>query len=436
MQDVCALLGKTFQCQCGKVHRIRTQRILVGEDVIPRIPSVLRDLNLRGKALVLFDETTYEVAGKEVMRVLESSSFSILPGLLKKDGPFPFLEPDEGARSQIGEYLFKQPDFLVAVGSGVINDLAKFVAHRVGIPYVAVATAPSMDGYVSPGAPMLVGGYKVTYDATPPLALFADIGVLSAAPLPLVQAGFADLVGKITANADWVIRRVLFGEDFCEPLWENTASFLRDLGFYAEGIARRDKEAVTVLIWALVWSGLGMEMIGDSRPASGGEHLVAHYLEMMALHRGLHPSLHGLRVGVATCIVWRLFQLFFEKAREGLRCIPQNHFDWDTLKVHFGPLFPFVEEEARKKENLSWPEVNPLLLQGAVEDKLSLFNPFELLRRAGIPTNFRELGFPGKMVRDAFLWARFLRSRVTILDLLAHCGVLEELLDRALQEIE
>lgn len=436
MQDACTLLGKTFQCQCGKVHRIRTQRILVGEDVIPRIPSVLRDLNLRGKALVLFDETTYEVAGKEVIRVLGSPPFSPFPGLLKKDGRFPFLEPDEGARSQIGEYLFEQPDFLVAVGSGVINDLAKFVAHRVGIPYVAVATAPSMDGYVSPGAPMLVGGYKVTYDVTPPLALFADIGVLSAAPLPLVQAGFADLVGKITANADWAIRRVLFGEDFCEPLWENTASFLRDLASCAEGIARGDKEAVTVLIWALVWSGLGMEMIGDSRPASGGEHLVAHYLEMMALHRGLHPSLHGLRVGVATCIVWRLFQLFFEKDREDLRCIPQSHFDWDTLKMHFGPLFPFVEEEARKKENLSWPEVDPLLLQGAVEDKLSLFDPFELLRRAGIPTSFGELGFPGKMVRDAFLWARFLRSRVTILDLLARCGVLEELLDQALQGIE
>ncbi len=431
MQDMYALLGRVFQCPCGKTHRVRIQKVLLGEDVLSRIPCVLKELNLRGKALVLFDEVTYRAAGEEVVRVLARASFSPIPGLLEKDERFPFLEPDEQARSQIGEYLFQQPNFIVAVGSGVINDLAKFVAHRAQIPYVAVATAPSMDGYVSPGAPMLVGGYKVTYDATPPLVLFADIEILSSAPLPLIQAGFADLVGKITANADWELRRILFGEDFCDPLWKNTASFLKELTSCAEDIVRRDKKAVTVLMRALIQSGLGMEMIGDSRPASGGEHLVAHYLEVMALQRGLHPSLHGLRVGAATCVVWKLFRLFFDKG--GRQDASGDRFSWDALKIHFGPLFPFVEESARKKYNLGWPDVDPSLFKEAVEEKLSLFDPFELQKRAGIPETLEVLGFPREMVRDAFLWARFLRDRVTLLDLLAHCGVLEEFLDEALE---
>lgn len=435
MGDTWGFLGTTFQCSCGRIHRVRTRRILLGENVLPRIPYVLQELNLRGKALVLCDETTYKVAGQEVIRILAHSSFSPILGLLRKDEHLPFLEPDEQARSQIGEYLFEQPDFLVAVGSGVINDLTKFVAYRAQLPYVAVATAPSMDGYVSPGAPMLVGGYKVTYDAAPPLALFADVAVLASAPSSLIQAGFADLVGKITANADWELRRVLFGEDFCDPLWKNTASFLKDLVSCAEGIARQDKEAVSLLMRALIQSGLAMEMIGDSRPASGGEHLVAHYLEMMALHRGLHPSLHGLRVGAATCIVWKLFQLFLQEGKARRRRVSLDCPDWDILKVHFGPLFPFVKEEAQKKCSLQWPEINPDLIRKAVEEKLSLFNPLELLLRTGIPARFQDFGFPEKMVWDAFLWARFLRKRVTILDLLAHWGILEELLEQALREI-
>jgi glycerol-1-phosphate dehydrogenase [NAD(P)+] len=432
-KDSFTLLGTAFPCSCGKTHRIRTKRILVGKGVLAHMPGVLRELGFCGKALVLFDDATYEAAGKSVCDLLSRNGFAVIPGLLKKQERFPFLEPDEEARSQVGEFLFHRPDFLVAVGSGVINDLTKFIAHRVGLPYVAVATAPSMDGYVSPGAPMLVGGYKVTYDATPPVALFADTEVLCCAPLSLIQAGFADLVGKITANADWTIRRVLFGEDFCDALWEHTVSFLEALSAHAEGVQQRDEQAITVLTQALIQSGLSMEMIGDSRPASGGEHLIAHHLEMMALHRGMHPSFHGLRVGAATCIVWNLFQRFLAEE------LPQRGrlkatVDQETLKVHFGPLFPFIEKPAQKKLNILWPEINFSTLKRAVEEKIALLNPLHLLERAGIPTSFETLGFPPVMVREACLFARFLRDRVTLLDLLDHLGALQEFLDTTLSE--
>ncbi len=403
----------------------------MGKGILARMPGVLRELGFCGKALVLFDDATYEAAGKEVCSLLSQHGFAVIPGLLKKQEHFPFLEPDEEARSQVGEFLFHRPDFLVAVGSGVINDLTKFVAHRAGLPYVAVATAPSMDGYVSPGAPMLVGGYKVTYDATPPVVLFADIEVLCSAPLSLIQAGFADLVGKITANADWTIRRVLFGEDFCDALWEHTISFLKALSTHAEGVQQRDEQAITVLTQALIQSGLSMEMIGDSRPASGGEHLIAHHLEMMALHRGIHPSFHGLRVGAATCIVWNLFQRFLAEElpqRERLKATV----DQETLKVHFGPLFPFIEKPARKKLNILWPEIDFSTLKRAVKEKIALLNPLHLLEQAGIPTSFEALGFSPVMVREACLFARFLRDRVTLLDLLDHLGVLQEFLDTTL----
>ncbi|MGQ9621853.1 MAG: sn-glycerol-1-phosphate dehydrogenase [Candidatus Caldatribacteriaceae bacterium] len=435
-EDITSWAGKTFECTCGKTHRVRTQRILVGEDILSQVPKVLEEFNVQGKALVLFDENTYKAAGEEVEHVLQKRGFLVIPGLLSKEGNAPLLEPDERARSQIGEYLFYQPNFIVAVGGGVINDLAKFVASRVRLPYVAVATAPSMDGYVSPGAPMLVAGYKITYDATPPLVCFVDLKVVSSAPLPLLWAGFADLLGKITANADWVLRHVVWGEDFCEFLWEHTASFLKALDAQAEGIPKRNKEAVALLSHALLFSGLGMDMIGDSRPASGAEHLIAHYLEIMALQRGMHPSLHGLRVGAATAIVWHLYRMLFERGEEIFAHPPKDTESLDKVKVQFGPLFPFVEQEIQKKKHLPWPNLPLSLVREATEGKIFLLpNPLTTLQRAGIPPDFEALGLPLPLVKEACLFARFIRSRITVLDLLARFGLLEEFVEEALKKV-
>lgn len=435
-EDVTSWAGKTFECTCGRTHRVHTRRILVGEDVLSQIPKVLEEFNVRGKALVLFDENTYKAAGEEVEHVLQKGGFSVISGLLSKEGNIPFLEPDERARSQVGEYLFHQPDFIVAVGGGVINDLAKFVAYRVKLPYISVATAPSMDGYVSPGAPMLVGGYKVTYDATPPLACFVDLRVVSSAPLPLLQAGFADLLGKITANADWALRHAVWGEDFCEFLWKHTAFFLKALDAQAEEIPKRNRRTVALLSHALLFSGMSMDMIGDSRPASGAEHLIAHYLEIMALRQGMHPSLHGLRVGAATAIVWHLYRMLFERGREIFANPPKDTESLNEVKVRFGPLFPFVEQEIQKKTHLSWPNPPLSLIKEATEGKTFLLpNPIATLKRAGIPPDFRALGFPLPVVKEACLFARFVRSRITILDLFARFGFLEELVEEALREI-
>ncbi|HQE25973.1 MAG TPA: iron-containing alcohol dehydrogenase, partial [Candidatus Atribacteria bacterium] len=299
--------------------------------------------------------------------------------------------------------------------------------------------APSMDGYSSPGAPMLVGGYKITYDATPPCAIFMDLEVLSRAPLPLIQAGFSDLVGKITANADWTIRNILQGEYFCEYTWELVKGAMEILRENAEEIGKRKEEAIYALAVALLNSGFSMTMVGDSRPASGAEHLVAHYLEIMALHRKMNPSLHGLRVGGATVIVKKMYDRFLQELEE---------IDWkksenysftsqeEELKIHFGPLFPFIEKDAQEK--LKWDReemkiANPSLLYRQLQDKLSVIpDPASVLRRAQAPQTLEELGFSKKMIREALLFSRFIRKRVTILDLLGKAGLLKEYVDYAL----
>jgi TPP-dependent pyruvate/acetoin dehydrogenase alpha subunit len=213
---------------------------------------------------------------------------------------------------------------------------------------------------------------------------------------------------------------------------------------YAEEIGSLKPEAIHILTVALLNSGFSMVMSGDSRPASGSEHLVAHYLENISLHRGLYPSLHGLRVGVATNVIKAMYDRFLKNI---------EHFDWEKVKYNqnksgvieklensFGSLFPFIKEEAKYKietnvfKNINPSLINPLILKQALIEKLSpIPDPSKTLKRARIPFLIRDLGFPPDLVRDAFLYSRFMRKRVTILDLIDEAGLLSEYLDDALE---
>ncbi len=399
-------------------------------------------MELEKKVLLIFDENTYQAAGSAVEHELHRENFEVIPCLLQKRPELFYLEPDEEARGQIGEYLHQDPGVLIAIGSGVINDLTKFIAHRVSLPFVVVATAPSMDGYSSPGAPMMVSGYKVTYSAMPPRVILADLRILSQAPMPLIHAGFLDLLGKVIANADWTMRKILWHEDFCDFIWQMTRENLLATANEAEHLPARDPKAVYELSLALLNSGFSMDMIGDSRPASGAEHLIAHYLEIMALHRGMNPSLHGLRVGTATVLMHKIYQRFLEEMPllnwDGQTPSPEEKLE--ALKENFGPLFPLVEETARKKLSITIPGAMKEkgfqeTLKEAIQEKLfTIPEPLETLRKAQAPESLSALGFPPKMIRDALLFARFLRERATILDLLDQVGALEEYVSWVLGE--
>lgn len=432
---------RDFQCVCGRRHSVPEQKVLLGEGMLSSLPQLLAELDLGKKALLVSDENVFSRIGKRIVELLGKTEVEVETCVLEKPPGFFYLEPDENARSQIGVHLQRGPDFIVAVGSGVINDLCKFVACRVQKPYIVIATAPSMDGYSSPGAPMLVGGYKVTFEVRPPRAIIMDLDILSRAPLELIQAGFSDLMGKTTANADWTLRHYFLNEYMCEYSFDLVKEGLEYLDREAASLGERSSEFISNLSVALFNSGLSMALVGDSRPASGLEHLVAHYLEIFALHRHLNPSLHGLRVGAATVVAQKLYTRFLDELHlfSSFAIGTRPEILLDELKLHFGPLFPFVEKEAMGK--LAPPFAfggffaNTASFREKVKEKLFVVPLVEdALKRAEIPSSLRELGFGGKMAHDAFRYARFLRKRVTLLDLLDWLGVLEEYLNWALED--
>ena len=214
--------------------------------------------------------------------------------------------PDETSVEAMEGKLTDGVDLIVGVGSGVINDLCKFVGHKHHLPYIIVATAPSMDGYASAGAAMILDGMKVTPSATPPMAIVADTEVLRNAPMDMIRAGYGDIIGKFSCLNDWRLAAYIRGEYFCQTVYDlvmNTARRVKDL---AEGIANRDGEAVTALMEALVEVGVAMAYVGNSRPASGSEHHLSHFFEITGILNGTPYLPHGTDVAYSSVLTARL----------------------------------------------------------------------------------------------------------------------------------
>ena len=191
----------------------------------------------------------------------------------------------------------------MAIGSGTITDITRFVSHRTGAAFISMPTAPSVDGFASIGAPLIVDGVKETIICHTPTAIFADVTTLAAAPRGLIAAGFGDMLGKLTSIADWRLGQLLWDEPYDEAIAQRTLTAVQFCIDNVESIGAASPEGVRKLLEALLESGYCMLDFGSSRPASGAEHHYSHYWEMKLLNEGRPAIYHGAKVGVATALV-------------------------------------------------------------------------------------------------------------------------------------
>lgn len=305
--------GMEYSCACGKSHKVDIQAIRVGSGVIQELPGILRDLGASHIFLVA-DNYTYEAAGRQVERLLDQAGLSYHKRVFQTETP---LVPNEYALGSVLAAMTSQDDMLLAVGSGTLNDVTKYVSARTGVPYVIAATAPSMDGYASTVAPTILDGFKTTLPAVYPAAIVADVDILKDAPMPMLTAGFGDIIGKFTSLADWRLSHQLNGEYYCPEVAGVIEAAVETCAANAQALAQREPQAIQAVTEALILSGLAMGMVGVSRPASGAEHQMAHYWEMDALRRGEEHPLHGNAVGVGTVLAASLYEMAAEYLPQG-----------------------------------------------------------------------------------------------------------------------
>lgn len=305
--------GMEYSCACGKSHKVDIQAIRVGSGVIQELPGILRDLGASHIFLVA-DNYTYEAAGRQVEQLLDQAGLPYHKRVFQTETP---LVPNEYALGSVLAAMTSQDDMLLAVGSGTLNDVTKYISARTGIPYVIAATAPSMDGYASTVAPTILDGFKTTLPAVYPAAIVADVDILKDAPMLMLTAGFGDIIGKFTSLADWRLSHQLNGEYYCPEVAGVIEAAVETCAANAKALAQREPQAIQAVTEALILSGLAMGMVGVSRPASGAEHQMAHYWEMDALRRGEEHPLHGNAVGVGTVLAASLYEMAAEYLPQG-----------------------------------------------------------------------------------------------------------------------
>lgn len=283
------------KCTCGREHPMDTKLSVVESGCLNRLDEYIGRCGLSGFRAVIYDENTCRTAGMVPIRADQQI-------ILDPEN----LHANEHGVQMVMDQLSEQADYLVAVGSGTIHDITRYCAYLRKIPFVSCPTAASVDGFCSSVAAMTWEGAKKTLTAVAPTLVVADLNVIKQAPIRLARSGFGDMIGKYIALAEWRIGHILTGEFYCSRIAELTQQATRDVLDSADGIVAGATEAYEKLIGGLLLSGIAMQMMGNSRPASGAEHHISHCIEMEPEGLGVHSdALHGEKVGVGTLIAVR-----------------------------------------------------------------------------------------------------------------------------------
>ena len=411
------LKGKT-DCACGKPHLCPIDTVIIEKGVCKRLPALTAEYQ---NILLVADENTYRVFGAQVEKTLGEKVANTL--VYKRDG---VLVPDEEAIAEMQAALNaceedRKCSLIVGVGSGVINDLCKYVSFERKLPYYIMATAPSMDGYASKGSALILNGMKVTLTCDVPKAILSDTDVLKDAPFAMIQSGYGDIIGKYSCLNDWKLASVALNEYLCDFIWDSTYAVVEQTVAYADGLKNRDEKSVGALMEALVAVGIFMAYVGNSRPASGSEHHLSHYFEIVGVLKKEEYLSHGIDVCYSAIETAEL--------REKLLAIDtldgfENTFDKAKYEKEIRRVYGSLAEEIfalqekvgfYKTDRLTaykekWQEMKAVLKQAPTKAEM-----LSLVENIGLPYQDFKAFYGEEKIGDAIWFAKDLKDRYTVL---------------------
>lgn len=391
----------------GQPIGVLIKQVVIG-DVCSRPQDMLDQLEWSRKHLsMVCDEHTYKVVGSYLDTIIPHKI--VLPGGVK-----PTLEVIQQIRraTQEGKHL-------LAVGSGTINDICKYASSLNNQPYAVFATAPSMNGYASINASVIDKGFRTSVVAQLPVGIFMDIATMMQAPLRLIQSGVGDMICRGTAQADWLLSHKVCGTSYMQAPFSMLKG--EEVLFYQEvhKLLSHDEEVMTRLLRLLILSGLGMTLCKGSYPASQGEHMISHTMEMV--YGGCFPmTYHGEEIGVTTLTMAQL-----QEACVGLDSICfSSRITKAQVEEFYGAAFQ-KESMAVYHQKLKILERCREVWQASKEDICkqikSVMVPVSTVRhvlesiRAKI--DCVQLGWQEAPYQQAVKFARYSRNRWTFLDM-------------------
>ena len=400
--DTSKYLGK---CVCGREHELRTKLVVCEYGALKNFDKYMDDCGLTGFRTVIYDTNTYNLpsithvpADQEI--VLEAKG----------------LHSDKGLIENMMTMLERTPDYIVVVGGGTLMDFGRYSAWKLGIPFVAIPTIVSSDGFTADICSIIIDGQKKSIPMQAADAVICDMDVVSGAPMFLSIAGVQDIMAKYVSIADWKIAHLVSGEYFCPMVCDMAQEALDIMVRCANELAEGKEPDFEAMAYTQMLSGLTMQILSNSRAASGAEHLVAHLVEMKP--RGFENAhgMHGECVGIGTIMCASAYHKLAE--RETIEVKPFEPVDEQWVRDVFGELADGILKENENDvlktfapENIKekWPQIREIIATIPKAEEL-----IELYTKIGAKHSLEELGID-ESVREEFLdISSAIRNRLTL----------------------
>ena len=433
-QAVEKYLNVPLECSCGRTHYAPIKAVKVGKGALDSLPGYVRDFGY-SKPYMICDKITYQVAGERCEQLLKAAGFDTKVLIIKHMG---FDE------ATLGEIVINKPDdcdLMIGVGTGSITDMLRYSSFKLGLPCFTICTGAPMDGFSASVGIMNVDNLKATMPAHSTELIIGDTDVLAGAPYRMTIAGFADLIGKLSALTDWRVAVLANGDHYCRQMDELVSDYVYDIMGKTERLKNRDPEAVGDVMNALLLTGAVISLYGNSRPISGAEHHMSHYWEVIGDQQGKPFAMHGEQVAVGTVLALmrekKLSELNvdFDHARRVAARYDQAEWEREIQRVYGSASGAIIALEKTAKKNSvpekleridriekNWAEIRKCLADCYSWEKLR-----SMLKDLGCPADPADIGITAEILMDTFLYCKETRDRYTVYQLACDLGVMEQL---------
>ncbi len=426
----------SFKCGCGKTHSAHLKEAIIEKGAVEKLSQSLNKLAVT-KPFIIADKNTFAAAGEKVIKNLKNNNFDYSLFIYEEERP----EPDEKRIGSVFLHFDFSCDGLIAIGSGVINDIGKILALAHSLPSVTVGTAPSMDGYASSTSSVIRDGLKVSVTSKCPDIVIGDLDILCKAPVKMLCSGLGDMLAKYISVCEWRIGAVVTGEYYCEEVAAIIRAALKKCVDNADGIPTRSPEAVKSVMEGMVISGIAADYAGISRPVSGIEHYFSHLWDMRSLEFGTPMDLHGIQCGIGTLLALKGYDYFKgiipEKEKGAAYANAFEDEKWfDKIKEYVGTASAAMIKDAKSslrynradhEKRLNAIIDNKEKIAKIISEELPDYEDIcALLRKVGAPCSPDEIGIPLDETALTFKMTRDIRDKYILSSLMWDLGIIDE----------
>lgn len=432
----------SFACECGKTHTPGVKKVIIEKGAIRRLPEFLKEIGCV-KPFLLSGHDTFAAAGDLVVSALDEAKIPYEKYVF----PISPVRPTEVTVGSALMHFDYSCDAIVGIGSGVINDTGKMLARATGLNYIIVATAPSMDGFISRTSSMDRDGLKTTIDSKAPWGVIGDLDVLCNAPMHLLRAGVGDMLAKITSLREWKLAEIIVGEEYCPVIAALVQKALDKALSRTDGLLKRDPESVQAVLEGLLIAGIAMDYAGVSRPASGMEHYFSHLWDMRSLaFEDCRFEQHGIQAGIGTLYTLMMYEKLlsegvkpeYDRAMQYVANFSLE--DWNRRLLEFvGPgaeamiagenkEHKYDPAKHRKRFEIleeHWNEITEII--GSMPSSAEISR---LMDSIEFPSGAECIGYDREGVKTTCLMTKDIRDKYVGTRLLWDLGVLEDIVEK------